>query len=113
VGVEVRVGGGLVGDEILKTNVSVTVGVTLAVLVGKGVKDGVRVSGIRAAVWLAAAAAVCATIISTTPGADVGISGAMAKGELHERISPATISHGKARLRKFIQKTPALRLRRN
>ena len=53
--------------------VAVLIGVTLTVLVGKGAGEGISVGGIRAAVCVAAAAAVCATIVSMMPGTEVGI----------------------------------------
>ena len=39
--------------------------------VGDGVRVGVSVGGIKIAVWLAAMAAVCAMITSSSPGASV------------------------------------------
>ena len=63
--------GAAVGN--LNIKVGVGLGVTLAVGVGKGVEEGVIVGGIRACVCVAAAAAVCATMVFTMPGMGVGI----------------------------------------
>ena len=56
-----------------KIKVGVIVGVFTGVRDGKGVKVEVRVGGMRAAVSVAAAAAVCATINLIAPGIGVEI----------------------------------------
>lgn len=69
-GTGVLVGFGVfVRDGIMK--VAVLVGVMLAVLVRKDLKEGVSVGGIRSAVRVAAA--VCTTIVPMVPRTDVGI----------------------------------------
>jgi len=55
-----------------KRKVAVGDGVNEAVTVGDGVRVSVGVGGIKIAVWLAAMAAVCAMITSSSPGANVG-----------------------------------------
>jgi len=55
-----------------KIKVTVGDGVNEAVTVGDGVSVIVGVGGIKIAVWLAAMAAVCAIITSSSPGASVG-----------------------------------------
>jgi len=50
-----------------KIKVAVGDGVNEAVTVGDGVRVGVGVGGIKIAVWLAAMAAVCAMITSSSP----------------------------------------------
>lgn len=54
--------GGSVKVDTLKIKVGVEDGVSDGVTVGDGVRLGVCVGGIKVAVWLAAAAAVCAMI---------------------------------------------------
>ena len=63
-----------------KRKVAVGDGVNEAVTVGDGVRVGVGVGDIKVAVWLAAMAAVCAMITSSSPGASVG-TGALPDGK--------------------------------
>ena len=62
-----------VGEATMKTKVCVAVGVSDGIRVGKGVTLGVRVTGMKAAVCVDAASAVCATIKLIAPGRGVGI----------------------------------------
>jgi hypothetical protein len=63
-----------------KIKVTVGDGVNEAVTVGDGVSVIVGVGGIKIAVWLAAMAAVCAMIASSSPDASVG-TGALPDGK--------------------------------
>ena len=63
----------LVGETNLNIKVGVTVGVAEGMFVGRGVKEGVSVVVYNAAVRVAAAPDVIATMVSTPPGTEVGI----------------------------------------
>jgi hypothetical protein len=69
-----------VGEERMKITVDVAVGVGVSVLrvgviIGVGVEDGMA-----AAVWVAAALAVCAIKVFTAPGSSEGIDGVASAG---------------------------------
>jgi hypothetical protein len=63
-----------VGVDNTKIKVGVGDRVGLAVFVGDGVIDGVKVGGANSAVCVAATAAVCATKRLIAPGNGVGIA---------------------------------------
>src|SRR5512138_1627199 len=75
-----------VGEKKTKITVAVAVGVTVSVLrVGTGVHVMVA-EGNPAAVWVAAALAVCTIMVSIAPGSTVGMDSAVSEGT-HAMIS--------------------------
>jgi len=89
VDVGLRVG---VRDASTKKKVGVGDGVGVGVLLGGGVELAGEVGGALAAVCVDAAAAVCATIVSTAPGTGDGIGAAGGTSEARSQLITRSVS---------------------